>query len=104
MAPRKRGRPSGSSVSGGNRAGLDAARLDPSLIIHGRSKRTRAGIEHYTDCGPSTRLKDCAGTDLEALASDNESYSDEQQIRPHLDGSLRTLTKLLHKAHCSYQL
>jgi hypothetical protein len=29
---------------------------------------------------------------------------EKQQIRPHLNGTLPKLTKLLHKAHCAYRL
>lgn len=80
--PRKRGRPPGSSISGGNRAGLDAARLDPGVIVDGPSKRNRPQVERYTDCGPSTRLKDCEGNDLEAMASDSdEEIEVEREVR-----------------------
>jgi hypothetical protein len=66
-------------VVGGNRAGLDAARLDAVTIID--SKRSRVGVQLYADQGLSTRLKDCLGHSLESLASDNESSSEDAPVR-----------------------
>ena len=77
QAARKRGRPPGSNIRGENRGGLDASRLDDAVVLPADSRRARPEVERYTDTGPSTRLKDCAGNALDDPGSDHDSSSDE---------------------------